>query len=82
MPQLIDDDQGIRIAIALVLAIVVILSQHLVGDSRHSYIKSMKYKRFKFDLNQIFLKRLRRIMRFNKKEIRLLINYFVIDTIK
>jgi len=42
----------------------------------------MKYKRFKFDLNRIFSKRLRRIMRFNKKEIRLFVNYFAIDVIK
>ncbi len=79
LTQLIDDDQGIRIAIALALAIVVILSQHLVDDPRHSYIKSMKYKRFEFDLNRFFFKRLRRIMRFNKKKIRLLVNYFIVD---
>jgi len=42
----------------------------------------MKYKRFKFDLNRIFSKRLRHIMRFNKKKIRLLVNYFVIDAIE
>jgi hypothetical protein len=42
----------------------------------------MKYKRFEFDLNQIFFKRFRRIMRFNKKKIRLFINYFVINVIK
>ena len=82
LTQLIDDDQGIRTAIALALAIVVILSQHLVDDPRHPYIKSMKYKRFKFDLDRIFFKRLRYIMRFNKKKIRLLVNYFVIDIIK
>jgi len=82
LTQLIDDDQGIRIAIALAFVIVVILSQHLVDDSRHSYIKSMKYKRFEFDLNRIFVKRLRRIMRFNKKKIRLFVNYFVIDVIE
>jgi hypothetical protein len=82
LTQLIDDDQGIRIAIALALAIVVILSQHLVDNFRHPYIKLVEYKRFKFDLNQIFSKRLRRIMRFNKKEIRLLVNYFVIDVIE
>jgi len=82
LTQLIDDDQGIRTAIALALVIVVILSQHLVDNSRHSYIKLVKYKRFKFDLNRIFPKRLRRIMRFNKKEIRLFVNYFVIDVIK
>jgi len=50
LTQLIDDDQGIRIAIALALAIVVILSQHLVDDSRHPF-KLVKYKRSKFDLN-------------------------------
>ena len=82
LTQLINDDQGIRIAIALALAIVVILSQHLVDDSRHSYIKLVKYKRFEFDLNRIFSKCLRRIMRFNKKKIRLLVNYFVIDVIE
>jgi len=88
MPQLtqltqsIDDDQGIRIAIALALAIVVILSQHLVDDPRHSYNKSMKYKRSKFNLNRIFFERLRRIMRFNKKKIRLFVNYFVINVIE
>jgi len=80
--QLIDDDQGIRIAIALALAIVVILSQHLVGDPRHPYIKLVKYKRSKFDLNRIFSKSLRRIMRFNKKKIRLFVDYFVIDAIE
>jgi len=82
LTQLIDDDQGIRTAIALALAIVVILSQYLVSNSRHSYIKSMKYKRSKFDLNRIFPKRLRHMMRFNKKKIRLLVNYFVIDVIE
>ncbi len=82
LTQLIDNDQGIRIAIALALAIVVILSQHLVDDSRHPYIKSMKYKRFKLDLDRILLKRLRHIMRFNKKEIRLLVNYFAINAIE
>ncbi len=82
LTQLIDDDQGIRTAIALALAIVVILSQHLVGDPRHLYIKLVKYKRFEFDLNRISLKCLCRIMQFNKKEIRLLVNYFVIDAIK
>jgi len=82
LTQLIDDNQGIRIAIALVLAIVVILSQHFVDDSRHLYMKLVKYKRFEFDLNRIFSKRLRRIMRFNKKKIRLFVNYFVIDVIE
>ncbi len=80
--QLIDDDQGIRIAIALALAIVVILSQHLVDDFRHLYIKLVKYKKSKFDLDRIFFKRLRHIMRFNKKKIRLFINYFVINIIE
>jgi len=51
LTQLIDDDQDIRTAIALALVIVVILSQHLVSDSRHSYIKLVKYKRFEFDLD-------------------------------
>jgi hypothetical protein len=82
LTQLIDDDQGIRTAIALALAIVVILSQHLVDDPRHPYIKSMKYKRSKFDLDRISPKRLRHMMRFNKKEIRLLVDYFVIDAIE
>jgi len=82
LTQLIDDDQGIRTAIALALAIVVILSQHLVGDPRHSYIKPVKYERSKFDLNRISPKRLRRMMRFNKKEIRLLVDYFAIDVIE
>jgi len=82
LTQLIDDDQGIRTAIALALVIVVILSQHLVDDPRHPYIKPVKYKRSKFDLDRIFPKRLRRMMRFNKKEIRLLVDYFVIDVIE
>jgi len=82
LTQLIDDDQGIRTAIALALAIVVILSQHLVGGPRHSYIKLVEYKRSKFDLNRISPKRLRRMMRFNKKEIRLLVDYFAIDAIE
>jgi hypothetical protein len=82
LTQLIDDDQGIRTAIVLALAIVVILSQHLVDDSRHPYIKLVKYKRSKFDLDRIASKRLRRIMQFNKKKIRLLVNYFVIDVIE
>ncbi len=42
----------------------------------------MEYRAFEFDLNQIFSKRLRRIMRFIKKEIRLLVNYFAIDVIE
>jgi len=42
----------------------------------------MKYKISKFDLNQIFFKRLRRMMRFNKKKIRLLVDYLAIDAIK
>ena len=42
----------------------------------------MKYKAFEFDLDQIFPKRLRRIMRFIKKEIRLLVDYFAIDFIE
>ncbi len=42
----------------LALVIIVILNQYFVDDLRHLYIKSMKYKRFKFDLNRIFLKRL------------------------
>ena len=42
----------------------------------------MKYKRFKFNLDRIFLKRLYRIMRFNKKKIQLFVNYFVINVIK
>ena len=51
LTQLIDDDQGISTTIALVVAIVIILSQHLVNDSRHPYIKAVKYKAFEFDLN-------------------------------
>jgi len=82
LTQLIDDDQGIRTAIALALAIVVILSQHLVGDPRHSYIKSVEYKRSEFDLNRISSERLRHMMRFNKKKIRLLVDYFAIDAIE
>jgi hypothetical protein len=82
LTQLIDDDQGIRTAIALALAIVVILSQHLVDDPRHSYIKLVEYKRSKFDLDRILSKRLRHMMRFNKKEIRLLVDYFAIDAIE
>lgn len=42
----------------------------------------MEYRTFEFNLDQIFPERLCRIMRFNKKEIRLLINYFAIDTIE
>ncbi len=82
LTQLIDDDQGIRTAIALALAIVVILSQHFVDDLRHPYIILVKYKRFEFDLNRISSKRLRCMMRFNKKKIRLLVDYFVIDVIE
>jgi hypothetical protein len=82
LTQLIDDDQGIRTAIALALAIVVILSQHLVGDPRHPYIKLVEYERSEFDLDRILPKRLRRMMRFNKEEIRLLVDYFVIDAIE
>jgi len=82
LTQLIDDNQSISTTIALVVAIVIILSQHLVNNSQHLYIKAMKYKAFEFDLNQIFLKRLRRIMRFIKKKIRLFVNYFAIDIIE
>ncbi len=42
----------------------------------------MEYKAFEFDLNQILSKRLRRMMRFIKKEIRLLVDYFAIDAIE
>jgi hypothetical protein len=42
----------------------------------------MEYKAFEFDLNQIFSKRLRRMMRFIKKKIRLLVDYFAIDAIE
>jgi hypothetical protein len=79
LTQLIDDDQGIRTAIALALAIVVILSQHLVGGSRHPYIKPVEYERSEFDLDRIPPERLPRMMRFNKEEIRLLVDYFAID---
>ncbi len=82
LTQLIDDDQGISTTIALVVAIVIILSQHLVNDPRHSYIKAMEYKAFEFNLNQILFKRLRRMMRFIKKKIRLLVDYFAIDVIE
>ena len=82
LTQLIDDDQGISTAIALVVAIVIIFSQHLVNDPRHPYIKAVEYEAFEFDLNQILSKRLRRMMRFIKKEIRLLVDYFAIDAIE
>ncbi len=82
LTQLIDDDQGISTAIALVVAIVIILSQHLVNDPRHPYIKVVEYKAFEFDLNSIFPKRLRRMMRFTKEKIRLLVDYFAIDAIE
>ncbi len=82
LTQLIGDDQGIHTAIALAIAIVVILSQHLVSDPQHPYIKSMEYETFEFDLDQISLERLRRMMRFNKEEIKLLVDYFAIDAIE
>jgi len=82
LTQLIGDDQGIHTAIALAIAIVVILSQHLAGGPQHPYIKSAKYETSEFDLDQIPLERLRRMMRFNKEEIRLLVDYFAIDAIK
>jgi len=42
----------------------------------------VEYKRSEFDLNRISPKRLRHMMRFNKKEIRLLVDYFAIDAIE
>ncbi len=82
LTQLIGDDQGIHTAIALAIAIVVILSQHLVGGPQHPYIKPVEYRTSEFNLDQISPERLRRIMRFNKEEIRLLIDYFAIDVIE
>jgi len=37
------------------LVIIVILNQYFVDNLRHLYIKSMKYKRFKFDYLLIIL---------------------------
>jgi len=51
LTQLIDDDQNIHTTIVFAIAIIVILSQYLVDDSQHLYIKSIKYKIFEFDLN-------------------------------
>lgn len=82
LTQLIGGDQGIHTAIALAVAVIVILSQHITGGPQHPYIKSVEYQTFEFDLDQLPPERLRRMMRFNKEEIRMLIGYFAIDTIE
>jgi len=82
LTQLIGDDQGIHTAIALAIAVVVILSQHLTGGPQHPYIKPVEYRTSEFDLDQISPERLRRMMRFNKEEIRLLVDYLAIDAVE
>ncbi len=82
LTQLIGDGQGIHTAIALAVAVILILSQHLAGGPQHPYIPSVEYQTFEFDLDQLPPERLRRMMRFNKEEIRMLIGYFAINSIE
>ena len=63
--------------------ILILLSSWAViaAAPRYKYVTPVEYNRFNFDLDKWSPERLRRIMRFTKDEIRLLIGYFDLEDI-
>lgn len=71
-----------NIIVMTFIIILLIFWAVIIATPRHRYVSPVEYHQFEFNLDDWSFKRLRRIMHFIKKEIRLLIDYFDLKNIE